>query len=110
MVEKITLSNIKQFLQGNLRMFANSLGKYTKDYISLPVHIQEQVFYRSTKCPDCKAIGECINCGCSVPGKWFADKACKEKRYPDMMLKKQMWENYKKENGIKIKLNVHDNK
>ena len=25
-------------------MFANSLGKYTKDYISLPVHIQEQVF------------------------------------------------------------------
>jgi len=101
---EINLSNIKQFFQGNLRMFSNSLGKLGIKYIRLPKYIQEQVYYRSTKCQDCKQKGRCLYCGCSVPEKWFADEACKGNRYPDMMLKEETWEEYKTENNIVIDL------
>lgn len=102
---EINKENIKQFFQGNLRMFADTLSKYTNSYIRLPKHIQEQVYFRSTKCQDCLKKGQCLYCGCSVPGKWFADAQCKGKRYPDMMLKAEEWETYKRENKIEINLN-----
>ena len=38
---EITLNNIKQFFQGNLRMFSNSLGRLGIKYIRLPKYIQE---------------------------------------------------------------------
>jgi len=102
---EINKNNIKQFFQGNLRMFANSLSKFTRSYIGLEKHIQEQVYYRSTKCQDCFQEKKCLYCGCSVPGKWFADDQCKGKRWPAMMLKAEDWERYKQENNIEIQLN-----
>lgn len=101
---EITWNNIKQFFQGNLRMFADTLGRYTTKYLRLDKHIQEQVFYRGSKCQDCLKEKKCLYCGCAVPGKWFADQQCKGKRWPDMMLKAEDWDKYKQENNIEIDL------
>lgn len=110
-MSEVNWNNIKQFFQGNLRMIANNLGRFSNKYLRLPLHIQEQVYYRSTKCPDCYEKKQCVYCGCSVPGKWFADDQCKGKRWPDMMLKVEDWETYKKQNNIEIHLNdIYNNK
>ena len=108
---EINKENIKQFFQGNLRMFADKLSKLSGSFIKLPKHIQEQVYFRSTKCTDCFEKGKCLYCGCAVPGKWFADNQCKGKRWPNMMLKAEDWESYKKENNIVIQLDdIYNNK
>lgn len=107
---EITLNNIKQFFQGNSRMFANKLGnKFGIPFLKTSLHNQEQIFYRASLCKDCEKLGHCQACSCPVPNKWFADKACEGKRYPDLM-SKEKWEEYKKVNNIVIDLNVHDNK
>lgn len=104
---EITLNNIKQFFQGNTRMFADKIGKSLgSKFLRLSPYLQEQIQYRASKCQDCFQKGQCVGCGCSVPGKWFADEACKEKRWPDLMLKKEDWEAYKKQNNIEIKLDA----
>lgn len=111
-MSEINLTNIGQFIQGNSRMLANKLNSKLKfKFLELPDFIKEQIHYRESKCLDCAKAGECVHCGCSVPNKWFADKACKGKRWPDMMLKKEEWEAYKKQNNIEIVLNdIHNSK
>ena len=80
-------------------MLANNLGHYGITFLQLPEYIQEQIAYRKSKCPDCFERNACQSCGCSVPGKWFADAACSGKRYPDLMGKDD-WEKFKKENNL----------
>lgn len=97
-LKEITLQNVKSFLTGTTRSMLNRLGLVSE-------HIQEQVLYRADICKnDCAKRGKCIKCGCSVPGKWFANISCnKGERFPNLM-DRIKWEKYKKENNINIKL------
>jgi len=108
-MSKITLNNIKSFFQGNYRMFIDSLGDKQNKYFKLEKHLKEQVLYRASLCQECKEEGECKVCGCSVPGKWFADKSCGGP-WGDM-LNADDWEKFKQINKIDISINdIHNNK
>jgi len=92
MKPKITPSNIKAFIEGYTKLAFDGL-------IGLPTHLQEQIVYRASKCPDCVKAKECKHCGCSVPGKFYVTKSCnKGERFPDLM-EKDEWETYKKSIG-----------
>ena len=89
---KITLSNIKGFIQGNFRKILNDFGE-------LPNHIKEQAIWRlnlvKEKSPECYNTDKCVKCGCQVSAKVFEDRPCESKPscYPEMMTKEQ-WENF----------------
>lgn len=93
---KITLSNIKAFLQGYSRLYYDKL-------VGLPEYIQEQIEYRRSKCEDCveeghetEGPGHCKECGCGLPGKWFVTRSCNGgKRFPDLM-GEEKWKKFKK--------------
>ena len=97
----ISLSNIKGFLQGNLRSFRNDM-----DGLELDSHIREQSIWRlkeiSKKSPGCLK-GDCLICGCDTYSKVFEDRECKadDPCYP-IMMDKEEWGNYKKTNNIII--------
>ncbi len=88
MKAKITLPNIKGFLQGNLRLFLDSIG-------SLPDHISEQAEWRLKQVeqmsPECIRSKECIKCGCEIFGKLVEDRKCSNEPpcYPEMMSKEE---------------------
>jgi hypothetical protein len=92
----ITLKNISQFIEGNLKMLGDQLNL-------LQDHECEQIFYRSQICEsDCMRLGYCIYCGCDLPGKLYVNESCNNgDRFPDLMNKSD-WEKFKSENGIKI--------
>ena len=91
----INLKNIKAYLQGNSRLLGSKFDLVKE-------HIQEQVAWRAEICSDCVAETKCKECGCSVPGKLYVTLSCNNgERFPDLMDKKE-WEDYKKENNIKI--------
>ena len=98
---KITLKNIKAYIQGNTRMLAKELGEITR-FPLLAKHIQEQVAYRKHLCPDCYINKECKFCGCSVPGKLYSDKSCGGGRWEDMIYEPEKWEEFKNKNNIQI--------
>lgn len=89
-MSRINLTNIKAFIQGESRMMLDFFN-------SLPFHIQEQVDYRigmvSEKSPECLK-GKCIQCGCSTPDLFYADKQCDGKCYP-VMMNEEEWETFK---------------
>ena len=93
---KITRRNIKNFIEGNARLIKANLG------MGKP-HLIEQVAYRESKCLECSKVGHCLgpNCDCSVPGRWFVDRTCNEKKFPDLM-EEELWQEYKKHKGIEI--------
>lgn len=101
---EVTLSNIKAFVQGNLRLLLDKFGTRAPDFMQLPPYLKEQVAYRQSKCPDCAKVGKCQFCGCKVPGKWFSSEACGSKRWPNIMNEKE-WEEFKKTN----KDDIHNN-
>lgn len=88
MKAKITLPNIKGFLQGNLRLFLDSIG-------SLPEHISEQAEWRLKQVeklsPECAKQEECVHCGCELYGKLLENRACSNNPscYPEMMSKEE---------------------
>lgn len=87
--KKVTLQNVKSFLQGNSREILNRFDL-------LSDLRKEQADYRALICKDSCAT-ECENCGCSVPGIWFIDRSCNYgKKFPDMMDNKE-WEEFKLE-------------
>jgi hypothetical protein len=95
---KITINNIKQFIEGHL-------NKLEDDLFGKPSHFKEQVLYRASKCEDCYRIGKCLTCGCNLPGKHYVTKSCNNGlRFPDLM-EAEEWEQYKIDNDIKIDLN-----
>jgi hypothetical protein len=93
MKSEINLTNIKAYLQGNLRKLAEEYGP---DFIKMKQHIREQVMFRKDIAnPDCISNKECTECGCGIPELFYADKQCGGKCYPYMMSKED-WEEYKK--------------
>jgi len=89
---KITIKNIMNFIEGNTLLFGDKLGL-------LPKHTKEQVEYRASKCYEsCYKgnKGSCLECGCSVPGKWYVEESCNPDKFPDLM-NEEDWENFKAE-------------
>lgn len=94
MKQKITVKNIKSFLEGNIQLGLEQLHLQ-------PEHIQEQISYRMLKCSDCVKVGKCKVCGCNVPGKLYVKESCnKGERFPDLMSNLE-WIKYKESNDIK---------
>jgi hypothetical protein len=93
MKHKITLSNIKSFIEGNTQLLL-------EEFKLQPEHIKEQIVYRRLICKDdCAINNACIKCGCDFKGKTSVSKSCNPERFPDLMSAKD-WEEYKKENKI----------
>lgn len=88
MSKKITLNNIKQYLEGNTQLMLDGLGLK-------PEYFREQIAYRMLQCPDCISNKSCKYCGCDVPGKFYVEESCNNgKRFPDIMNEKE-WREYK---------------
>jgi len=97
MKAKITIPNIKGFLQGNARMFMSQYFSF-----KLPVHMDEQIFYRfSIMNEECLKNKACVHCGCAMPNKAFEDRACEASCYPEMKDEKD-WDLFKQDNKINI--------
>lgn len=97
---KITLRNIYAVIQAFFRRARRNMGG-----MDIPSYIYEQIIWRRTqvmsKSPECWTSGHCIECGCEILGKTMEDRACDGGCYPEMMPRKS-WEQYKKDNNIKI--------
>lgn len=95
MKAKITLPNIKGFLQGNARMFMSQFFDF-----KLPSYMDEQIFYRmSIMNEECLKNRACVHCGCAMPNKAFEDRACDNACYPEMMDEKE-WDLYKQDHRM----------
>lgn len=93
MKPKITIKNIKSYLEGNAQLVLEKLDLQ-------PQHIREQIAYRRLLCKDdCAIQGRCIKCGCDFEGKTSVIKSCNPERFPDLM-SKQEWEQFKIDNNI----------
>ena len=94
MKQKITLSNIYNYVTGNANMIFEKAGLVSDQF-------KEQIAYRSLKCSrDCVPAGKCVHCGCRLPGRFFTSKSCNNGvRFPDIMTDDE-WNQYKKENDI----------
>jgi hypothetical protein len=87
----ITLSNIYNFIEGNIRLKTKTLQ---------PQHIKEQISYRLLMCKDdCAKKRECIKCGCDYPDRAYTKESCNLDRFPNFMSKID-WEEFKKENNV----------
>jgi len=95
MKQKITIKNIKSYLEGNTQRVLEELNLQ-------PEHIQEQIAYRRLLCKDdCAVQNKCIKCGCDFKGKTSVQESCnKGERFPDLMSKLE-WDKYKETNDIK---------
>ncbi len=94
---KLTINNIREYIEGNLNMLKD-------EFFGKPYYFKEQIIYRQSKCTDCYRLGKCLTCGCELPGKHYVVKSCNNGlRFPDLM-NEEDWNEYKKANGIKIKL------
>ena len=64
----------------------------------------EQLVYRSIKCRSCFKAGKCHDCQCPQPlAAMVVDHNCSTGNY-SAMLSPQDWEEYKKDLGLKFKL------
>ena len=100
---KITLRNIKRYIQGWMRFilfrYFNADGK---DLKLLRHHEVEQFKWRlQVMNPECLKNEKCVICGCQTPQLQMCGEACEGGCYPDMM-NKPNWEKYKAENQIII--------
>lgn len=93
MGHKITLKNIKAYIEGNTQMTLDGLGLK-------PDYYKEQIAYRMLQCRDCLQQGQCKYCGCSVPGKLYVSQSYNNgERFPDLMNEEE-WNKYKIANDI----------
>ena len=94
MKQKITVKNIKSFLEGNIQLGLEQLHLQ-------PEHIQQQIAYRRLLCKDdCAIQNKCVICGCDFKGKTSVQQSCNKDRFPDLMSNLE-WIKYKKSNDIK---------
>lgn len=104
MKAKLTLSNIKGYIQAHFRQALDDL-----DF--LPEHIKEQAQWRlkqiAEKSPECLEKDSCVICSCQVSSKVFEDRACEGNCYPEMMTE-VLWNKFnlpgKEGTQFKIKL------
>ncbi len=93
-MKKITLKNIKQYIEGNTQMMLDQMGVKPNWY-------KEKIAYRMLLCKNCLEIGYCPHCGCKLPGRLYTDESCNNGNiFPDIMSEKD-WEEFKKQNNIK---------
>lgn len=93
MKPKITLKNIKAYIEGNTQMALDGLGLK-------PDYYKEQIAYRMLKCKDCLQEGRCKYCGCSVPGKMYVVESCNNGQIFPNLMNEEEWNKYKEDNGI----------
>ena len=94
MKQKITVKNIKSFLEGNIQLGLEQLHLQ-------PEHIQQQIAYRRLLCKDdCAIQNKCVICGCDFKGKTSVQQSCNKDRFPDLMSNLE-WIKYKESNDIK---------
>lgn len=92
-LNRITIKNIKAYIEGNSKMFLSKVGFQAE-------HLKEQVAYRALMCKDdCVPQGYCQKCYCDLPGKHYVAESCNPERFPDLMSAKE-WEEFKKQNNI----------
>ena len=96
LIERITLDNVKGFIQGYSQLFLKWLSERI-----YPRYRWEQIVYRRTKSAICMDIGECEECGCEMIGKTMEDRPCEGGCYPEMK-NCSSWNNYKIEKNIKL--------
>lgn len=83
------------------------IQSWFRSILPTPKHIKEQIIWRRGQVvqmsPECWKEGHCIQCGCEILPKTTADMACENPPYcyPEMM-GKENWEDFKKNNGIKL--------
>lgn len=81
------------YVIGNYRWILYSkFGGIFNHFIS--PHIVEQFEYRKQACPSCSSSYEAACCGCDIPQVFFAPKGCSNKKYPEMLSKKN-WKAFK---------------
>ena len=102
--KNLTLSNIKAFIQANKRIL---LEEHGPEFLHSPDYIQEQIAWRPQIAnPQCIEEGQCVECLCSVPSKFYSDKACDGGCYPEMM-DEDVWKEFKEiqtKNNLDIKV------
>ena len=70
----------------------------------VPIHIIEQIMYRTLVCNDCMENGKCKHCGCNTPALFYSYfLSCSEGKWGPFMNKKN-WAEYKRLLQIKFKL------
>jgi hypothetical protein len=100
-LNQLTLSNIKGYIQGNLRKFLEDYPGVIGD------HVYEQVQWRlGIMNEECLIKKECP-CECTCPQKQYEDRACEKNCYPDMM-EEEDWELFKEKNEITKSLIVNN--
>lgn len=100
--EKITFSNIIQFIIGRYRYKLY----YSKFNFLIRNHIKEQIDWRIEIMDDeCLTNGSCKLCGCDTTALQMANKACNKPCYPKMM-NKSAWKSI----GRSLKLLEKKNK
>lgn len=91
MSKEITLSNIYNFIEGNIRLKTKSIQ---------PQHIKEQIAFRLLKCSDdCAILKQCVVCGCDFPDRAYSTESCNTGRFPNFMSRID-WEEFKKDKNI----------
>lgn len=94
--QKITLSKVKSFLEGNTKFILD-------EFKLLPLYYKEQVVWRASLCKDtCLKTGACEYCGCPAHKKIYVEQSCNGgEKFPDLMTKEN-WTEFKKENDIEV--------
>ena len=96
LTERITLSNIKGFIQGYSQLLLKSISEFI-----YPRYRWEQIVYRRIKAEECMNLGDCKVCGCEMLGKTMEDRPCEGGCYPEMK-DGSTWNKFKEENKIKL--------
>ena len=90
---EITFSNIKNYIEGNIR-YSLYYSKYFKWL--LRDHIVEQIEYRiNSMRQNCYTMGQCEMCGCSTTALQMCSKPCEGHCYPSMLFFKIDWDHAK---------------
>lgn len=99
-MSKVTIKNIRQYLEGNAKFYLDKLNQ-------LPKYYKEQVVWRTSKCVDTCMIkneNKCEYCGCEASKKIYVEESCNDgKVFPNLMTKEE-WDEYKEKNDIKVYL------
>jgi hypothetical protein len=93
--EALKKDNIKNFIQGHLNKFLDNT-----EYMSLELHIKEQVIYRASLCQDCYYNGSCLKCGCKTPDMFYSTNKVDSLGKWKEMLDKEQWNIFKVDNKI----------
>ena len=97
-LKNITPKNVHAYLQAQYRILNEE---------NLPLHIKEQILWRSIQAKPCTDNKECLYCGCSTEDLelYYADIGCKRPDNPcyPAMMNEEDWNKYKQTNVLQKK-------